>query len=131
MCLWPKPILNSRMDSQPGILYQTAFPFKVKTVTQTPFSRARAQIPQSPFLLIIQASPVCVGGGMLSPRSLPGLRIRAEAGLRVKGVSDHQSEVSRCVRASATTLIALHLTSFLLPLGVFLFSPAFSIRECF
>lgn len=43
---------------------------------------------------------------MLSPRSLQGLRIRAEARLRVKGVSDHQSEVSRCVRASVTTLIA-------------------------
>ena len=42
---------------------------------------------------------------MQSPRSLQGLRIRAEAGLRVKGVSDHQSEVSCCVRTSVTTLI--------------------------
>lgn len=46
------------------------------------------------------------GGRGAVPRSLPGLRIRAEAGVRGKGVPAHQSEVSHCVRACGTTFIA-------------------------
>ena len=40
------------------------------------------------------------------PQKSARLEDKAETGLRVKGVSDHQSEVSCCVRTSVTTLIA-------------------------